>query len=392
MKIGVLGGTFNPVHNGHLSLANQLIDLKLLDKVLFVVSARPPHKDAPEVSDEQRLRMVELALSGENKIAPCDIELKREGKSYTVDTLRELSALYPEDELYFITGADMFTDIPYWYQPEALFKTVKFLVADRENAFSDEKYQKELEKIKEKYNPNVTFVNIDTPDISSSKIRENPEKYTHELDEKVLLFIKQNNLYAEKESGTLEEQILFALSKKLGEKRLKHTMGVAKCARMLAFRYGADPDKAYIAGLLHDIEKEDSIGNMLRFCKDLKLDKELLESRALLHGPAGAEYAKQTFSVDDDIYSACFYHTTGRENMSLLEKIVYLADCIEENRTQPGVNTLREAAKTSIDKAVLLAMNNTISYLSEKGMKIYKKTLDAQNYLLKYMEKCDKID
>lgn len=392
MKIGVLGGTFNPVHNGHLSLANQLLDLKLLDKVLFVVSARPPHKDAPEVSDEQRLHMVKLALFGQDRIEACDIELKREGKSYTVDTLRELSEIYSEDELYFITGADMFTDIPYWYQPETIFKTAKFLVADRENAFSDAEYQGELEKIKDKYNPSVTFVNIDTPDISSSKIRENPERFSHELDEKVLLFIKQNNLYAKSEKGTLEEQVLSALSKKLAEKRLKHTMGVAKCARMLAFRFGADPDKAYISGLLHDIEKEDSIGNMLRLCKDLELDEELLESRALLHGPAGAEYARQTFSVDEEIYNACFYHTTGKENMTLLEKIVYLADCIEENRKQPGVNTLRELAKVSIDKAVLTAMDNTISYLNEKGMKIYKKTLDARNYLLKYIEKCDKID
>lgn len=391
MKIGVLGGTFNPVHNGHLSLANQLISLGFLDKVLFVVSARPPHKDAPEVSDKQRLHMVKLALFGQDKIEPCDIELNREGKSYTVDTLKELCAVYPDDDLYFITGADMFIDIPYWHKPELIFKAVKFLVADRENAFSDVEYQKELEKIKEKYNPDVTFVNIDTPDISSSNIRENAEKYSHELNEKVFKFIKEKDLYVKKEEK-LEDRVLATLSAKLGEKRLNHTLGVAKCARMLAFRFGADPDKAYIAGLLHDIEKEDSIGNMLRFCKDLALDKELLESRALLHGPAGAEYARKTFLVSDDIYSACFYHTTGKENMSLLEKIVYLADYIEENRVQPGVNEIREMAKTSLDKAVLLAMDNTISYLNKKGMKIYKKTIDARNYLLKSIEKYDKID
>ncbi|MBQ7039804.1 MAG: nicotinate (nicotinamide) nucleotide adenylyltransferase, partial [Clostridia bacterium] len=121
MKIGLLGGTFNPVHNGHLSLANQLISLGLLDKVLFVVSARPPHKDAPDVSDETRLLMVKLALSHEKNIEACDIELKREGKSYTVDTVAEISELYPGHDIYFITGADMFTDIPFWYQPEKLF-------------------------------------------------------------------------------------------------------------------------------------------------------------------------------------------------------------------------------------------------------------------------------
>lgn len=391
MKIGLLGGTFNPVHNGHLSLANQLIDLGYLDRVLFVVSARPPHKDAPIVSDETRLFMVKLALKNQDKIEPCDIELKREGKSYTVDTIKEISGMYPKDDIYFITGADMFTDIPFWYQPEKLFETAKFIVADRENSFSDEAYKADVEKIKEKYNPDVTFVNIDTPDISSSQIRENPKKWASLLNSDVFSYITDKNLYKESEKS-IEERIMKALSEKLGEKRLRHTIGVAKCARMLAFRFGCDPDKAYIAGLLHDIEKEDSIGNMLRFCKDLNLDAELTESRALLHGPAGAEYAKQTFSVEDDIYSACYYHTIGKENMTVLEKIVYLADYIEENRSQPGVNKVREIAKTSLDEAVLLTMNNTISYLDEKGMKIYKKTLDARNYLLKYMEKCDTIN
>jgi len=391
MKIGLLGGTFNPVHNGHLSLANQLVDLGYLDRVLFVVSARPPHKDAPEVSDEARLLMVKLALSDSDSILPCDIELKREGKSYTADTVAEISRLYPEDEIYFITGADMFTDIPFWYKPETIFKTVKFLVADRENAFSDASYKAEADRIKEKYNADVTFINIDTPDISSSMIRENPEKYKDELDGRVYEYIIANGLY-KKEKKTLEQKILDILPKKLGEKRLKHTMGVARCARMLAFRFGENPDKAYIAGLLHDIEKEDSIGNMLRLLKDLNLDSEMKESRALLHGPAGAEYAKQTFLVEDDIYYACFYHTIGNENMTTLEKIVYLADYIEENRCQEGVNFVRETAKTSLDRAVLLAMNNTISYLEKKGMKIYKKTVDARNYLLKSIEKYGTIN
>lgn len=390
MKIGVLGGTFNPVHKGHLSIASQLLNLKYLDKVLLVVSNCPPHKDAPDVTAKERFEMVKIATRNEKNIEPCDIEMKREGNSYSYETMRELHKLYPDDELFFVTGADMFIDIPFWYEHEKFLKTEKILIADRSNAFSDEKYMEKRKEIEEKYNPDVFFVDIETPDIASCNIRENPEKYKDFLDAEVLEYIEKNNLYKRKKQ-TLEHEILIALSKKIGEKRLKHTFGVAKCAKELALRFGCDGEKAYIAGLLHDIEKEDSLQNMLRFCKDLGLDDDLKESKALLHGPAGAEYAKKNFNVDDEIYSACFYHTTGKEDMSDFEKIIFLADYIEETRTQPGVDEIRKIAETNLDRAVLATMENTISYLSENGMKIYKKTIDAKNYLLKYMEKCDTI-
>lgn len=181
----------------------------------------------------------------------------------------------------------------------------------------------------------------------------------------------------------MNEEILKVLGQKLREKRFLHTLGVAECAKKLAFKYGADPEKAYTAGLLHDIVKEDTIEQMRMLCKDLNLDEEMRATRALLHGPAGAEYAKQHFEIDEDMYNACFYHTVGRENMSVLEKIVYLADVIEPNRTQPGVEALRSLAEENLDKAVLQAMENTISYLHENGMKVHKNSLNARNFLLK---------
>ncbi len=183
----------------------------------------------------------------------------------------------------------------------------------------------------------------------------------------------------------MNEQIIKVLSQKLREKRFVHTMGVADCAKQLAEKYGADPEKAYTAALLHDIVKEDTIEEMLDLCKNLPIDDEMRETRALLHGPAGAEYAKRHFGIDADMYNACFYHTVGRENMSVLEKIVYLADVIEPNRTQPGVETLRVLAEEDLDKAVLQAMNNTIGYLEKNHMKVHKNSLNARNFLLKSM-------
>ena len=122
---------------------------------------------------------------------------------------------------------------------------------------------------------------------------------------------------------------------------------------------------------------------MQRYCKDLALDDDMLSSKALLHGPAGAEYAKRNFEISENVYNACFYHTVGRKNMSKLEKIIYLADMIEENRTQEGVDELRKLAETDLDKALLQGIKNTISYLTEKGAKIHKNSIEAMNYLLK---------
>lgn len=381
MKIGVLGGTFNPVHIGHISLAKGLIEKGFLDKVLFVVSSRPPHKDEPDTSPQKRYEMVCLALKNEENLIPCDIEM-REKSNYTVETLPKIRAMYSGDDVYFITGADMFLDIPYWYQPEKLFENEKFLVADRENSFSDEKYIKLRDEIVKKYNPDVTFAPIDTPDISSTLLRTECEKYKEFLPDGVYEYILENKLYKE-ENRTVEEQIIGVLNKKLSGKRLKHTFGVAKCAKELAKRFGADENDAYLAGLLHDIEKEDSIQNMQRLCKDLELDDEMFNSKALLHGPAAAEYAIRNFNISKDIYDACFYHTVGRKDMSTLEKVIYIADMIEENRTQPGVDELRKMAETDLDSAILQGIENTISYLSEKGEKIHKNSSEAMNYLLK---------
>lgn len=181
----------------------------------------------------------------------------------------------------------------------------------------------------------------------------------------------------------MNEQIKKELKRKLGQKRYAHTIGVAECAEKLAEKYGANPEKAYTAGLLHDIVKEDTVEQMLLLCENTDIDAEMCETRALLHGPAGAEYAKKHFDIDEDVYNACFYHTVGRENMSVLEKIVYLADVIEPNRTQPGVEALRTLAETDLNQAVLQAMNNTIGYLEENHMKVHKNSLNARNFLLK---------
>lgn len=132
-RIGVLGGTFDPIHNTHLAMARAAMESARLDRVLFVLSARPPHKrDDTVASPEQRLEMIEAALEREAKFEACDIELHREGPSYMWETLRDLEEEHPGAEFFLIVGLDSLLDFPNWKDPEDILERARLLVAPRE--------------------------------------------------------------------------------------------------------------------------------------------------------------------------------------------------------------------------------------------------------------------
>ena len=132
MKIGILGGTFNPVHIGHLILAEEVREKLKLDKIIFIPTALPPHKDNLNIaSATDRLEMLKLATKSNKFFAVSDIEIKRQGRSYTIDTLRELKAKYPHDELYFIIGSDLLKYLNEWKDLSEIIRMVNFVVATR---------------------------------------------------------------------------------------------------------------------------------------------------------------------------------------------------------------------------------------------------------------------
>ena len=132
MKIGILGGTFNPIHVGHLILAEEAREKLLLDKIIFVPAATPPHKDISNIAKAQnRFEMLKLALKDNGHFSVSDIEIKRQGRSYTIDTLREFKKLYPKNELYFIIGSDLLKYLDEWKDLGEIIKMVKFIVATR---------------------------------------------------------------------------------------------------------------------------------------------------------------------------------------------------------------------------------------------------------------------
>lgn len=178
------------------------------------------------------------------------------------------------------------------------------------------------------------------------------------------------------------------LKNRLSERRYVHSAGVAASAYMLAEKYGYDPEKAELAGWLHDCAKEMKLREMQDIIdkQNLQVDEYMRSSRALLHGPAGSIMVKTVYGIEDrDIQDAIFFHTTGHPQMGLLDKIIFLADYIEPGRDFPGINIIRKNAKKDLDVAVLSAYDATIRYLLEQKEYIYELTFFGRNDLIKYM-------
>lgn len=168
------------------------------------------------------------------------------------------------------------------------------------------------------------------------------------------------------------------LEKNLSEKRKAHVRGVMETAGKLAETYGADGEKARQAALFHDMFRSTPADVLNMYVRQLGLDKVYLDNPNLAHGPIAAMIMERDYGIrDPDILQAVRYHTTGRAGMSLLEKVLFLADAIEPGRAYPGVGTIRELAEESLDKACLYSMERSIAYIRERGLFLHEDTIKA---------------
>ncbi|MCR4718617.1 MAG: nicotinate-nucleotide adenylyltransferase [Firmicutes bacterium] len=355
-KIGILGGTFSPVHNGHLKIAN-LAKLQYgLDKVIFLTSGNPPHKKNQQVLDAKiRHIMVKRAISGMDGFEACDWEVNRGEYSYTEDALLHFKEVYPNTELYFIIGGDSLRDFDKWHNPQGILKLCTLLVYDRSGGTVNSDFAQQIkgERI----------------EISSSEIREdikNGISAEDRLPNEVWEFIKRNHIY--EHVPDFEEKLKTMLT----HERFLHSLGVRDTAVHLAKLYGADEKKAEVAGLLHDNAK--NMDNMYERCRDLEVELDEFELRnpALVHAKLGAETAKCEFGISDsEIINAIRWHTVGRPDMGLLEKIVFVADLIEPNRNFPDVKKIRQIAENSIDSAFLECVKSTVEVNKMRGADVH---------------------
>jgi len=187
MKIGILGGTFNPVHIGHLILAEEAREKLLLDRVIFVPTYLPPHKDNSDIAPAgARLAMVKLAISGNKYFSVSDMEIKRDGRSYTIDTINEFKKMHPEDELYFIIGSDLLNYLDDWKDLLEIIKLVKFVASTRPGY--------PLEKIPSY----ISTLAIRAVDVSGFEIRSRVKEhksFRYLVPDKVHKYIIKNKLY-----------------------------------------------------------------------------------------------------------------------------------------------------------------------------------------------------
>lgn len=199
MKIGILGGTFNPIHNGHINIAKEALVKLDLDKVLFIPSGNPPHKKILNTKNKDyRYEMVKIAISNQKGFEISDIEYANQGYSYSIDTVSILKKIYNHSKLYFITGEDSIFDVPNWKKGEFLLKEIDFIVAKRKQNTDDLEFKNKLDHMEKKYGCNIIILENDKIDISSSEIRnmvKNGMSITGLVDPKVEKYIYDNNIY-----------------------------------------------------------------------------------------------------------------------------------------------------------------------------------------------------
>ena len=394
MKIGVYGGTFNPPHLGHVTAARAVFELLKLDLLLVVPDRQPPHKTLPEGSPtpEQRLEMTRLAaeqLGLGEKVRVLDAELKREGRSYTSDTLAQLKEQYPEDELWLLMGTDMFLTIQSWHAPEKILSLAGIAAFGRTEADTEELFSVQRDYLYRTY-PQARIFTLTIPgvvDVSSTELRAMlaQGKGGHLLPPAVYGCILREGLYdtrADLKHLPLRTLRPVALSY-LKYKRIPHVLGTEQEAVRLAERYGADVRKAQVAALLHDCTKKLDMEQQLALCRRYGIRLDELEQKALklLHAKTGAAIARDVFGVDDEIYRAIWWHTTGHANMTLLEKIIYLADYIEPSRDFPGVDKLRSVCYKDLDEGLLLGLEMSIEEMTNMGNPVHHATIEARDAL-----------
>ena len=394
MKIGIYGGTFNPPHLGHITAARAVFELLGLDQLLVIPAGLPPHKTMPDGSptSAQRLEMTRLAaeqLDLGERVKVLDMELRREGRSFTSDTLAQLKDQYPNDELWLLMGTDLFLTLQTWHEPEKILQLAGIAAFGRTEEDTEELFSIQRDYLCEVY-PQARIFTLTIPgvvDVSSTELREKLAKGEggNLLAPAVYGYILRQGLYntgADLKHLPLDQLRPVALSY-LKHKRIPHVLGTEQEAIRLAQRYGADVEKARVAALLHDCTKKLSMEEQLALCEKYGIQLDELEQKALklLHSKTGAAIAKDVFGVDEEIYSAIWYHTTGHANMTRLEKIIYLADYIEPSRDFPGVDELRSVCYEDLDRGLLKGLEMTIEEMTAMGNPVHHATIEARDAL-----------
>ena len=358
MKRVIFGGGFDPIHLGHINMA--LLARDFLNAEIIFVPAKISVWKNESISAEHKLHMLELAISDYSGFSIDTFEILSKEQPYSFETLRYFKNKYPKDSLYLLIGQDQVNSFHLWRNPDEIADSTQIVY------FKRPKYELNQQNA-DKYQ--MLALDGDEIDVSSSDVRELKSIM---VPEKVLHYIEDNSLYfINKIKGYIKES------------RFNHSLSVAHLAYSLAKKHHLDYQKAYIAGLLHDIAKGVDKNELLALMKKYYPDYVEIGAFAY-HQFLGEKIAKEDFGVvDEEILGAIKYHTTGKADMSWLEKLIYAVDKIDPTRDYDS-SSLIKAMDDGVNEGFLTVLKANVDFLNEKHASINNKlTEECINFYLK---------
>jgi nicotinate-nucleotide adenylyltransferase len=357
-----------------------------LDELIFIPAGRPPHKELSENSapGPHRLAMTRLMADGmrDARVSVSDLELERGGKSYTADTLRALHESRPQDELFLLMGTDMFLTLQDWREPQVICDLATLVPFARTESDTAEMFRIQGEYLNRTFGARICAIQLPKiTELASTDLRKAlcEDAPGEKLWSQVYGYILLNDLYGVTADlkHLPDAQLRAASYSMMKAKRIPHVRGCEDEAVKLALRWGCDPDLCRRAAILHDCTKYWELEEHLALCNQYGLELDELEQQAskLLHSKTGSLVARHLFGECDEICDAIYWHTTGRADMTLMEKILYIADYIEVTRDFPEVIPMRALAYEDLDAALYMGTQLTMEEMKEKKRVLHPNTV-----------------
>lgn len=372
-KTIVFGGSFDPVHVEHTNILKAAVRELCADKVIVVPTKNPPHKSASKTPFSDRAEMARIAFSKVSaNVIVDDIENRNDGVNYSSDNLPVLEKKY--GKFVYVIGGDSLLALESWHEPEFIVRNFEIAVFDREGYQSAKDKAAELN---EKWNGKIRILEYVGKEVDSHTIRDRLmlKADVSGLDVNVGRYIKSRNLYSE---------FFLCVDKAatyLDAKRLVHSKNTALVALSLNRNFcpKIDEDKVLLAGLLHDVGKMYDKTELPINIKNAIPSDSI--GTPVQHQFVSAEIVKNDFHIsDEDVLNAIRFHTTGRENMSQFEKLIYVSDLISYERNFQGVESLRKAVYNDFEKGFITCLTYSRDYVVETGRAVYPLTDKAINF------------
>ena len=379
MRVLLFGGTFDPPHNGHIHLLQQAIRAVAPDWVVVMPACLPPHKAPSATAPDLRLAMCRCFEPIFPDLEVSSWEIEQGGASYTIDTVAMLENRFPGAQIFLTVGSDMLLSFTGWKDWQQLLARTILVVQSRREG--DEEQLAAAAAGLEQKGGRVVFAGGTPLEVSSSEIRSGRGRKN--IPPQAREIIRRYDLYRPHPTISIEGARRLA-KRTLSDKRYTHTLNVKKLAVKLAKQYGADPDKAALAALLHDIAKERPKAELLQILQDNAIIAKGAAQRPVpvWHGICAALLAQHRWGVqDEEVLSAIANHTAGKPGMSRLDKIIYLADMCSAERSYPEVDWLRALLAQDLDRAMAVSLGQNILWMRQQNKPIDPVSLAAYDEL-----------